>query len=125
MSGEGIFVIYFIKATSNNGKTITKPLNAYHGDYYNFTLTNEVPYDENKFDFDTDPVDKRAITYRLNTQYLTEDLSSDTPTDIQEVYNRAEYVNDNAWYTIGGLRLSSRPTAKGFYIYKGKKVVIR
>ena len=125
MSGEGIFVIYFIKATSNNGKTITKPLNAYHGDYYNFTLTNEMPYDENKFDFDTDPVDKRAITYRLNTQYLTEDLSSDTPTDIKEVNNHAGYVNDNAWYTIGGLRLSSRPTTKGFYIYNGKKVVIR
>ena len=125
LSSEGIFVIYFIKATSNNGKTITKPLNANHGDYYNFTLTNEVSYDENKFDFDTEPLDKRAITYRLNTQYLTEDLSSDTPTDIKEVNNHAGYVNDNAWYTIGGLRLSSRPSTKGFYIYNGKKVVIR
>ena len=123
LSAEGINVLYFIKATSNNGKTITKPLNAYHGANYNFTLTNEVPFDESMFDFSTDPLPKEKFNFVLDTQWLIEDRTSDTPTDIQEVYN--EYVNDDAWYTIGGLRLSSRPSAKGFYIYDGKKVVIR
>ena len=125
LSGEGVKVLYFISATSNNGKTITKPLNAYHGAYYAFTLTNEVPYDNDLYNFEPEPLPKEDITFELDTSWLEEDQSSDTPTDIQEVYNHAEYVNDNAWYTIGGLRLSSRPSTKGFYIYRGKKIVIR
>lgn len=125
LSGEGVKVLYFISATSNNGKTITKPLNAYHGAYYAFTLTNEVPYDNDLYNFEPEPLPKEDITFELDTSWLEEDRSSDTPTDIQEVYNHAEYVNDNAWYTIGGLRLSSRPSTKGFYIYRGKKIVIR
>ena len=125
LSGEGIKISYFIKATSNNGKTITKPLNAYHGATYDFTLTNEVPFDESMFDFSTAPLPNEKIKFVLDTQWLTEDRTSDTPSSIQEVYNNVEYVNDKAWYTVGGLRLSSRPSAKGFYIYNGKKVVIR
>lgn len=128
MSSEGINVFYFIKATSNNGKTITKPLNAYHGAFYNFRLTNEVPFDENMFDYSIAPLSNEKFHFVLDTQWLTEDRSSDTSTDIQEVqevYSNVEYVNDNAWYTIGGLHLSSRPSAKGFYIYNGKKIVIR
>ena len=125
MSGEGIPVSYFIKATSNNGKTITKPLNAYHGAFYNFTLTNELPYDESMFDFSTDPLPNESIKFVLDTQWLVEDKTSDTPTDILEVDNHAAYQNDNACYTIGGIRLSSRPSTKGFYIYKGKKLVIK
>ena len=31
----------------------------------------------------------------------------------------------NQWYTTTGLRLSTRPTAKGLYIHNGKKVVVR
>ena len=125
LSGEGIKISYFIKATSNNGKTITKPLNAYHGATYDFTLTNEVPFDESMFDFSTAPLPNEKIKFVLDTQWLTEDRTSDTPSSIQEVYTNVEYVNDKAWYTVGGLRLSSRPSAKGFYIYNGKKVVIR
>jgi len=34
-------------------------------------------------------------------------------------------VTDNAWYTINGVRLTARPTAKGIYIYNGKKIVIK
>ena len=31
-------------------------------------------------------------------------------------------INDS-WYTIDGKKLNGEPTAKGIYIYKGKKVV--
>ena len=31
----------------------------------------------------------------------------------------------DAWYTLDGRRLSGQPTAKGIYIYKGKKVIIK
>jgi hypothetical protein len=29
------------------------------------------------------------------------------------------------WYTISGLQLSQKPTAKGIYIHNGHKVVIK
>ena len=29
------------------------------------------------------------------------------------------------WYTISGVRLSSKPTAKGVYIYRGKKMIVQ
>ena len=36
----------------------------------------------------------------------------------------ANYTDSDAWYTINGVKLSGKPTAKGLYIYKGKKIVI-
>lgn len=31
----------------------------------------------------------------------------------------------NKWYTINGMPLAQKPTAKGIYIYNGNKVVIK
>jgi hypothetical protein len=31
----------------------------------------------------------------------------------------------DAWYTVNGVKLSGKPTQKGFYIYKDRKVVIK
>ena len=36
----------------------------------------------------------------------------------------ANYTDSDAWYTINGVKLSGKPTAKGLYINKGKKIVI-
>jgi alpha-amylase len=33
--------------------------------------------------------------------------------------------SDNAWYDLSGRKLGTQPTAKGVYIYKGKKRVIK
>ena len=38
---------------------------------------------------------------------------------------RAKEVKDDAWYDMSGRRLDGKPTAKGFYINNGKKVVIK
>ena len=32
---------------------------------------------------------------------------------------------DDAWYTLNGMKLESKPTEKGVYIYNGRKVVIK
>lgn len=32
---------------------------------------------------------------------------------------------DNAWFTLDGRRLNNRPTAKGIYVFRGKKVAIK
>ena len=34
-------------------------------------------------------------------------------------------VNDDSWYTINGVKLSGKPTAKGLYIVNGHKVVVK
>lgn len=119
-------VDYYISATSNNGKTVTKPVNAAHGGYYNFSLSDQVAYDENKFDFSTDPVPADAITFKLNTTMLTEDTTTDDVTGISEVYREATDVkgkNDSKLYNLNGQRVDM--PEKGVYIMNGKKVVIK
>ena len=39
--------------------------------------------------------------------------------------NYANFTNDNVWYSLDGRKLSDKPTAKGIYIYNGRKVVIK
>ena len=52
---------------------------------------------------------------------FTDDINENNTTDIRTaVINKAE-----GWYTIGGVRLSGRPTEKGVYIHNGRKEVIR
>ena len=121
---EGVTVDYYFTATSNNGKTLTKPLNALSGSLYTFTLTSQAAYDKQLFDFDTEPIDKDLITFTLSSYHLTEDTSTDAPTGITEV-SRDVKAADGAWYTISGLKLSQKPTAKGIYIHNGHKVVIK
>ena len=41
------------------------------------------------------------------------------------VDNKRETITNNRWYTLDGRRLNGKPVAKGMYIYKGKKVVIK
>ena len=48
--------------------------------------------------------------------------SPDEPTAIRFVRADSE---DGKWYTTGGVMLPKRPTQKGIYIYKGKKIVIK
>jgi len=122
---NGQKVEYYIQATSNNGKTVTKPVNAAHGGYFSFTPDNTVAYNDDVFDFGTASVPKDKFTYVLDTKYLTEDTSTDTATGISEVATARPTSVSNEWYTIGGLRLSAMPTAKGIYLYQGKKVVIK
>jgi hypothetical protein len=32
---------------------------------------------------------------------------------------------DDAWYSIDGRRIDGKPTAKGMYIYNGRKMIIK
>ena len=117
-------VDYYISATSNNGKTTTKPINAAYGGYYSFTLSDKVAYDETKFDFVTTPVSMEDITFKLDTSRLSEDTSTDTPTGIVEVIRVADKGNsDGKLYNLNGQRVN-QPT-KGIYLMNGKKVIIK
>ena len=48
--------------------------------------------------------------------------SPDEPTKISFVQANP---SDRKWYTLSGVRLPNKPTAKGIYIFNGKKVVIK
>lgn len=50
-------------------------------------------------------------------------FTDDETTGINTIDNEA--IEDNAWYTLQGVRLNSRPTKQGIYIHAGKKIVIK
>ena len=122
---NGKTVFYYIEATSNNGKTVTKPVTANNGGYYDFTPDETVAYKADDYDFSTEPIAKEKITFQLDTKWLTEDKSTDDPTGISEITTGKDTYAPSVWYTLGGQQLNTAPTAKGIYIYQGKKVVIK
>ncbi len=70
-------VEYYISATSNNGKTITKPMTASQGGYYTFTYyADNSAVDSTMFDFQTEPTPMENITFNFGTNWATEDNST-------------------------------------------------
>ena len=122
---QGKKVFYYIEATSNNGKTVTKPVTANNGGYYDFTPDETAEYKADDYDFSTEPIAKEKITFLLDTQWLTEDKSTDTPSGISEITASKGTNAPSVWYNLSGLQLDDLPKAKGIYIYQGKKVVIK
>ena len=122
---NGQTVNYYISATSKNGKTITKPVNAAHGDYYDFVVDNTVEYTDDAFDFSTEPIAKEKLTFNLDTNWLEEDTTPvEPPTGIVEVSGSRFQVSSTGWYDMFGRKLNGKPTQKGVYILDGKAVAI-
>ena len=121
---KGKTVFYYIEATSNNGKTVTKPFTANNGGYYDFTPDETAEYKADDYDFSTEPIAKEKITFLLDTKWLKEDKSTDDPTGISEIQASKPAAVSNEWYTLEGLRLDKAPTTKGIYIHNGVKRVI-
>lgn len=75
---------YYISATSNNGKTITKPMTANQGGYYTFSYTDGSVEDSSMFDFDTMPMPMENITFVFGNNWVSEDNSTPRPIGIEE-----------------------------------------
>lgn len=58
-----------------------------------------------------------------NGNYYGDNVTYGNATGISVV--KANAQTDESWYTIGGTRLSGKPTQKGVYIHQGKKVVVK
>lgn len=58
-----------------------------------------------------------------NGNYYGDNVTYGNVTGISVV--KANAQTDESWYTIGGTRLSGKPTQKGVYIHQGKKVVVK
>ena len=87
-------VEYYISATSNNGKTITKPMTAHQGGYYSYYFTGQLDtvalLDSMQYDFDTTPMPATDITFLFDANRTHRDTSTapeppavgiDTPAD--------------------------------------------
>ena len=75
-SDSAMTVEYYLTATSNNGKTITKPMTAQNGGYYSFVIdTVEAEIDSTLFDFATEGVEMNDITFLFSTDWTNEDSS--------------------------------------------------
>lgn len=83
---------YYLTATSNNGKTVTKPINAQKGSLYDFTITCAVEYDKNMFDYATEPAPVDQIKFIMAKDLIREDTSVE-PTGIIEVKSEWSMVN--------------------------------
>ncbi len=75
-----ITVEYYISATSNNGKTITKPMTAHQGGYYSYYFTGQldtaVVLDSMQYDFDTTPLPATDITFLFASSRVHRDTST-------------------------------------------------
>ena len=69
-------VEYWFKATSADGKSITKPITAANGGYFSFSMSRNVPVDSTMFDFDVEPIPMEKITFELGLSWLTPDTSA-------------------------------------------------
>ena len=72
-----INVEYFISATSNNGKTITKPMTARQGGYYSFYYDGgQMELDSLRYDFSTEPRPATDITFLFDATRTQLDTST-------------------------------------------------
>ena len=58
-----------------------------------------------------------------NGNYYGDNVTYGNATGISVV--KANAQTDESWYTIGGTRLSGKPTQTGVYIHQGKKAVVK
>lgn len=58
-----------------------------------------------------------------NGNYYGDNVTYGNATGISVI--KANAQTDEFWYTIGGTRLSGKPTQKGVYIHQGKKAVVK
>ena len=58
-----------------------------------------------------------------NGNYYGDNVTYGNATGISVIKANAQAAD--SWYTIGGTRLSGKPTQKGVYIHQGKKVVVK
>ncbi|MBR5353443.1 MAG: agmatine deiminase family protein [Bacteroidales bacterium] len=89
-----VTVEYYLSATSNNGKTITKPMTAHQGGYYAFHYNGELEdaIDSIQYDFDTTPVPATDITFLFdaNRTHLDDSGNGSDPVGIAQVEEAEE-----------------------------------
>ena len=71
--------------------------------------------------FELTDANAKAREFVMNFEEESSETTNISPAEIAEI---AE-IRADAWYTVNGVKLNSQPSAKGIYIKRGKKVVIK
>lgn len=116
------------------GVTKETPIAATDGSSSNFVLTdgsygynwyaatgNTLAVGEAYLTLPTRSVGNNANARAFNWVFVDEDP---IPTGIEDLIT-PDTVDDDAWYTLNGVRLAGKPTARGIYVNRGKKQVIK
>lgn len=83
---------YYLSATSNNGKTITKPMTAHQGGYYSFYYDGqEETLDSLNYDFSTEPRPETDITFVFDANRTTLDTSTTPVVSIDQVADNQNF----------------------------------
>ena len=140
--------IYIQYQTSNNVKffmdefTVTQDMKA--GEVLNTLVETEDAGNVTSYHFELPFSEGVSYSYTVQayaptvtgssyTGYYVTDLYSEesnkidvnATTGITTIDHEQLSIDNNAWYTINGIRLNSMPTQNGVYIHNGKKVIIR
>ena len=93
-----VTVEYYLSATSQNGKTITKPMTAHQGGYYSFYYNGqEEALDSARYDFSTEPRPETDITFVFDAQRTSRDTST-TPEVVLGIDQTAHNQNFGQFY---------------------------
>lgn len=108
---------------------------AYKDDYgetqfYDLSTITDVQVSADMFDIDTSHLADNGYISLTPTDYfvfVSGPLAVTSTTGISDAtrLNNKEEITNNSWFTLDGRKLSGKPTAKGIYIYKGKKQIIK
>ena len=71
-----------------------------------------------------DPTAAAAASREVMLNFIDEEEESGT-TGIKQVDTTMQRMDSNVFYTLEGVKLTSRPTQRGIYIHNGRKVVIK
>ena len=66
-----------------------------------------------------------SLSLKENVKQFLMDVGEDDPTAIRQLQQTAAHGQAQHWFTLDGKRLSGKPAAKGIYITKGRKAVIK
>lgn len=113
------------------GVVAPTPLQPTYGEYTNFILYQGMFYPTSGGTLKanraylqiltSDYEEMKNNTTSVNLSIVFEDKDEDAIQDIQISHQQSDH---NAWFTIDGRKLSSRPTLPGIYVNGGKKVVV-
>ena len=61
------------------------------------------------------------------SHYKITDVTADMPSTgiANPIIDQGAKNNDNAWYTLSGMKMMQKPSQAGIYIHQGKKIVIK
>lgn len=71
-----------------------------------------------------DPTAAAAASREVMLNFIDDEEESGT-TGIKQVDTTMQRMDSNVFYTLEGVKLTSRPTQRGIYIHNGRKVVIK